>query len=52
MVISTESTTMYEGNKSEEDMCYIQGIYSRLFEHCSMNRKDDRLHDDLDRKYT
>ena len=42
---------MYQGNKDGEDICDMHGNYSRVFKHCSMNRKDERLHDYSNRKY-
>ena len=52
MFISTKCTIMYQWNKDEEYMCDIQGNYSGVFEHCSMNRNDERLHYYLNGKYT
>ena len=40
MIIPTESEIMSWGGKYWEDMCDIQGNYSGVFEHFSMNRND------------
>ena len=49
MIIETQCTIIYQRNKDGQDMWDSQGNCFVVFEHCSMNRNGERLHNYLNK---